>query len=235
MPLSQHEVIGINTETRIFSWGHKVCDTHHLHSRSPLVYCPLNDVASDSLLTTNGKIKLKIQRWEGLWCSRRFLLQWIVEETEVEHMLWLRSHGVFETSCIALEPSLSQDSWVHMSNSPACAVGFPQSPACVLPLWSFFRVKLWVHLSLSILPFGNLFTPFASNIFSMPTFPKDSFLALNLTNHHSSWKTTKALHTPSYPTFSLPLAILAHFHPSQLCAFFLSNWFFPHPTCWSLT
>lgn len=55
-----------------------------------------------------------------------------------------------------------------------------------------------------------------SNISSMQTFPKDSFLALNLTNHCPSWKTTKAPHTPATTQFSLSLAILALFQPSQL-------------------
>lgn len=39
----------------------------------------------------------------------------------------------------------------------------------------------------------------------MQTFPKDSFLALNLTNHCPSWKTTKAPQHSSYHTVLLVL------------------------------
>ena len=56
------------------SWGHKVWEVDRPHSSNPLVKCPLGDLASDSLLTTNGKTKLEIHGWEGPWCSQGFIL-----------------------------------------------------------------------------------------------------------------------------------------------------------------
>lgn len=89
----QHLIVGYTWDCAFVSTQ----DHRNKHSNF-LVYCPLSDLASDSLLTMNVTIKLEVQRWQGPWCSLRFILQWAVKEPELEYVFWLRLHNCLRQS-----------------------------------------------------------------------------------------------------------------------------------------